>query len=271
MNILKGFTAKMAATKFGAVAKRARGGAALSLAREIVFPLGCALCGEPLFNRREAVYGICQDCAAHFDMSCPLEKRCRVCGKPLISEHDICIGCRNREKPPAYDGVLVLYPYIGSGRSLLSAYKFGNHRPLARFFAEKLYRHVQDAEAGIGRLFREGGSFADWQWVPAPTRAGKLKEKGWDQIALIARVLERDYSLPISRCLKRLNSQSQKELGKQSRQTNLVGHIIAAGPVPRRVILFDDVYTTGSTLNVCAGVLKEHGAEHVFGLCLFYD
>ena len=265
----------------GAVAKKLGGGGALSLVREIIFPLGCALCGEPLFNRQEAAYGLCGDCAALFGAGAgagaggsgdgPLEKRCEVCGKPLISEQNICIACRNLEQQPAYDGALVLYPYTGSGRSLLSAYKFGKHRPLARFFAEKFYRHVQEPEAGVGRLFREGGSFADWQWVPAPPRAGKLKEKGWDQIELIARVLERDYSLPISRCLKRLNSQSQKELGKQSRQTNLVGQIIAAGAVPRRVILFDDVYTTGATLNVCAEVLKQHGAEQVFGLCLFYD
>ena len=257
----------------GAVVKKLRSGGELSLVREIVFPLGCALCRETLFNRQEAAYGLCSDCAAQFGTGGggPLETRCRVCGKPLISEQNICITCRNLEQPPAYDGALVLYPYTGSGRTLLSAYKFGKHRPLARFFAEKFYRHIQDPSAGIGRLIREGGSFADWQWVPAPPRAGKLKEKGWDQIESIARILERDYSLPISRCLKRLNSQSQKELGKQSRQTNLVGQIIATGLVPRHVILFDDVYTTGSTLNVCASVLKQHGAEHVFGLCLFYD
>jgi predicted amidophosphoribosyltransferase len=88
---------------------------------------------------------------------------------------------------------------------------------------------------------------------------------------------------PVCRCLARLPSESQKELNREDRQNNLRKKIIlknagkpCAGPggqttVPRRAVLFDDVYTTGSTMDACAEALKSGGAEKVYGICLFYD
>ena len=55
------------------------------------------------------------------------------------------------------------------------------------------------------------------------------------------------------------------------RKTNLMGKIICTKPAPKTVILFDDVITTGATLDACAAALKGNGAEKVYGVCLFYD
>jgi predicted amidophosphoribosyltransferase len=122
------------------------------------------------------------------------------------------------------------------------------------------------------------GEFPDAAWVPVPPRPGKIKKNGWDQIEYLARLLEKGIrrtdsgvQRQVSRCLKRLPSLSQKELNRDERRHNLNGRILASSNVPRTAVLFDDVYTTGSTMDACAGALKNSGAERVYGVCLYYD
>ena len=75
----------------------------------------------------------------------------------------------------------------------------------------------------------------------------------------------------MNRCLKRLPSRSQKELNREERGKNLKGRIFCVKTPPKTALLFDDVFTTGATLNACAAALLSGGAEKVYGLCLFYD
>jgi ComF family protein len=164
----------------------------------------------------------------------------------------------------AYDSMTLMYPYTGREQQVLKAYKFGKHRSLARFFSEKLLSAMNGFQAG--KVLPSG-----LPWIPVPPRAGKLKASGWDQVELIAKTLEKLYHVPVRRCLKRLASKTQKELGKSERMTNLKGRIICSGSVPEEAIVFDDVFTTGATMNACAGTLKDSGVKKVHGLCLFYS
>ena len=188
---------------------------------------------------------------------------CDRCGKPLVSEQGRCLSCRKREDF-VLDKIAVLFPYVGKYRKLLASYKFDKHRAVGHFFAEK----IRDTLAG--------GVFShDAIMVPVPPRPGKIRTTGWDQVEYLAGLLEKGSGstggLPVSRCLKRLPSQSQKELGRDNRMTNLRGRILPTVRVPRTCVLIDDVMTTGSTLEVCAAALKDGGAHSVSGLCLFYD
>jgi ComF family protein len=229
-----------------------------SLLREYLFPAGCAICDRTLLDEDECWYGLCHDCMPRFglDLDAP---RCSVCGRPLISEQGRCIECR-KAGDHAFDQALALFPYTGQYRELLSAYKFDKRRALGNFLGEKLLESLAYFPA----------LDADTVLTPVPPRPGKLRKTGWDQIAGLATMLERSKNAPVYRCLKRLPSQSQKELNREARKTNLRGRIHCAKKAPRHVIVFDDVITTGSTLEACAVALKEAGAEQVYGLCLFY-
>jgi predicted amidophosphoribosyltransferase len=251
-----------------------------SLIGEYLFPSGCAVCGRMLFDTEEAWYGLCNDCRALFIIE--EVTRCSLCGRPLISEIDRCLVCRAGEKH-YFDQALALFPYTGIYQNLLKAYKFDRYTSVGNFLLEKIY---------------EGLSYFSYALsdhavlVPVPPRPGKMKKTGWDQIDYLGNLLAKAYQrnraqwmkkrtdsvevpdqsryIPVYRCLKRLASRTQKELSKEDRKTNLLNRIRCTRRIPQEVVLFDDVITTGSTLDACAAALKKGGAKKVYGLCLFY-
>ena len=241
--------------------------------REYLFPFGCGGCGEALVRPEDAYYGLCGNCRAFLTASLDSERRCEICGKPLISEKEICLPCRARKEND--DNISnsrllklrALFPYVGKFKAILGAYKFGKSLGVGNFLAASLGSAPEDFCPGADE---------ETAWVPVPPRPGKIKKQGWDQIEYLAEFLERAHrrsksSLSVCRCLKRLPSRSQKELNREERGTNLKGRILCAKPPPQTAIIFDDVITTGETLNACAAALLEGGASRVYGVCLFYD
>jgi ComF family protein len=248
--------------------------------REYLFPSGCALCGSSLVSVGEAWYGLCENCyrelgresgakgACTDSPSCQEARYCDLCGKPLVSEQGRCLSCRNSEGR-AYDRALVLYPYTGKYQKLLGAYKFGKNLALGHFWAECMGKAIAElCEAERGTPFA---------LVPVPPRPGKIKEQGWDQVEYLAQALEKGWggsgqeSIDVCRCLKRLPSKTQKELGREDRLKNLQNRISLIQKPPQAAIVIDDVVTTGATLDACASVLKAGGTEKVYSICLVYD
>ena len=229
--------------------------------REYLLPFGCPLCGSELIGA-ETWYGLCGGCYASIErelQDTQLESKCDCCGKPLISELERCLSCRNGMER-SFDRVTVLFPYTGKYRNLLTAYKFGKNSAIGNYFAEKILEILASMPSAHGEC----------PIVPVPPRPGKIRKNGWDQIEYLAQLLDRN-GLAVQRCLKRLPSKSQKELGRENRFQNLKGRIVPVRQPPKTAILIDDVMTTGATLDACAAALKEAGTRTVHGLCLFYD
>ena len=227
--------------------------------KNILFPDVCALCGGSLIGAAEMRYGLCEKCKAEIT---PVQgQECVMCGKPLISEKDICLPCR-KESEHSYKRLWTLFPYTGKYRKLLTSYKFRKKITLADFFAQ-----------GILDTISKNPVLHDAVIVPVPPRPGKIKDNGWDQVDyLVKRIfINRQRQIHINRCLKRRKSKVQKSLNRKDRLENLKGRIYLHRTAPQTVLIIDDVITTGSTMEVCASVLKESGAESVYGLCLFYD
>ena len=227
------------------------------LAKGFLFPEVCAVCGFSLTGAAEIRYGLCERCRK--SLSPIAGSRCNLCGKPLISEIDLCMSCRN-EKEKSTDRIWVLFPYSGKFRTLLTEYKFRRKTALADFFAEKVLAVLKEP------------ALKDVCIVPVPPRPGKIKGSGWDQVDFLVSRINKiaGGEVTVCRCLKRLKSKIQKRLDRKERMENLKGRIYAHGTVPQAAIVIDDIITTGSTMEVCSGVLKNSGAEKVYGLCLFY-
>ena len=233
--------------------------------REYFFPSGCGGCGEALFNREDARYGLCAACRAFLAAALAPENRCQICGKFLISEKLVCLSCRKEASDtPACDQRIVkpraLFPYTGKYKRILFAYKFRKSLGVGNFLAQCLNERIADFAAGEEAV-----------WVPVPPRPGKIKKQGWDQVEYLAGLLEKNKRYPLCRCLKRLPSESQKALNREGRAGNLKGRILCVKKPPETALLFDDVITTGATLNACARALLESGTKKVYGAGLFYD
>ncbi len=112
--------------------------------------------------------------------------------------------------------------------------------------------------------------------VPVPPRPGKIREKGWDQIDEICAFLKKGWKIKILKILKRNSKTQQKKLDRVQRLEgigtaySLVSESkLLETKIPRKVILVDDVLTTGSTIENCAALLKKAGVEKVFVVTLF--
>lgn len=222
-----------------------------------VLPAPCLGCGEPLPARGTAL-GLCARCRAAL-ASLPREA-CAVCARPLaahaLPEDYRCGACR--ERPPAFDRLLALWSYRPPLDGVVWGLKFRRLDYLGSHLATAL------AEGFSGRL----GGFDGV--VPVPLHWRRRLTRGYNQAERIARPLAGLLGLPCLPALSRHRATPpQSRLGKIDRLANLR----RAFRVPRperirglRLLLVDDVATTGATLDAAASALKKAGAAAVTAL-----
>lgn len=229
---------------------------------DLIIPERCVVCGCLLGECRIGSAPVCGECVGRLRL---LDgDRCDCCGVPLISEDTRCLICREREY--AYATHRSLYGYDAVMAALIGAYKARGIKPLGVFFANLLWQEWE----------RRGGSSVV---VPVPGNPSGCRRRGWDHCGVIAAEMARRYGVPVQDCLRRSRGRRQKDLGYQERQRNLSGKIIAGQKgrarvgeiVGASVMLIDDVYTTGATVQECARVLRKHGACRVDALTIAMD
>jgi ComF family protein len=230
----------------------------VSAALDLLYPSRCLLCGEELRFESRAFCPVCSACLGSLKpvrASC----RCRVCSLPLISEQGVCTRCRGRLY--AFERNLSIFEYRGAVRELLYQFKFHNRLRLGRVLADFFAAALQMPGAG-GLL------------VPIPGNPLSVRARGWDPMIVIAGELAGSHSLPVRRLLSRRPGTAQKTLSYEERRSNLAGKLRLRRPPPAgtdRVILLDDVFTTGATASECARVLASAGVPSVEVLSLAID
>lgn len=222
--------------------------------RDAVYPenVTCDVCGAELVAATR--YNLCAACTE--EMPFVTGRRCLNCGLPVNDEADWCMRCMNTESVfLAHRSPLV---YEGKARALVYALKFGGKKYVARLLGAMMSDTFLSC-AMEGEII-----------VPVPMTEKERKKRGFNQSELLAREVGARLNIPVLPALCKVRDTApQKELSGRAREDNLKGCFSAAFGeyiAGRKILLVDDVFTTGATVNECARTLLKAGAASVSAL-----
>jgi ComF family protein len=227
----------------------------------VFFPAGCRICDRLLTGASRVP--VCGDCLSSF---APLPGiACEICGRPLpgfarnAGETLLCRACQ--DKTYAFDRARSFAMYEGTLVEAILLLKFEQMEPLGAWFAARLAEVVN----------AEGNAMAADVVVPVPLHRQRERERGYNQAALLSRPLAKRLRLPHKAVLlMRTRARPDKRILSLEERWESVRGAFATRPGSQvdnlRVLLVDDVLTTGATLDACARALRDAGAKSVLGL-----
>ena len=225
----------------------------------ILYPGRCVLCEVILVKSADMV---CRDCR-------PLvrfieEPKCCRCGRPLAADTEVyCENCKIH--PRLFERGFVPFVYDGAVKESIMRLKYGHRAENARFFAKAMYV--------CGKQFLM--ETAPQAIIPVPIHRERRIRRGYNQAELLAEALSDLSGIPVmkDRILRVRGTAPQKELGMRQRRKNLAGAFRLTGEngrdrmIPARILIVDDIFTTGSTIDTIAALLLRAGAEKVYFSC----
>lgn len=216
---------------------------------EALFPEGltCDVCGAELPQKGRL--SLCATCFEHFPFVG--EQICLLCGTPERTEADYCVRCMNCEF--AFQKNRSVAVYEGEAKEMVLGLKY----------ARKLYL-VDTMTALMSDVFLSSGIAAD-EIAFVPMSAAERKGRGYNQSELLARRLGERLGLPVSPVLNKIKeTKTQKEITGEQRAENLKNAFLCTDTLSgKKMLLVDDVFTTGATANECARALLKAKAKEV--------
>lgn len=221
----------------------------------MLYPCRCPLCEGIVENRGE----LCDSCA--YLPNYIVSPFCLKCGKQLeIEELDVCTDCKRNNH--AFERGVAAFCYTGEIKKSIYRFKYHNRREYASFYANSLYR-------------LRGHIIRSWEpdvLVPVPLHAKRKRKRGYNQAELIASELGKlmEIKVDFDILARKVNTKPQKELNDKERINNLKSafQVTKNSVQYKHIVLIDDIYTTGATLNACSRELRDAGAEAVFHACV---
>ena len=222
-------------------------------ALDFIYPPRCMVCLEiiPLTETK----WLCRLCK---DLVKPIENpTCIKCGAPVENDNQrICVGCMGNKRDFYLQKNFALFVYDDIIRRLIHNFKFANHPEIAR---------------GIGIFIKEkknASIFEDVDYLTyIPLHRKRQAKRGYNQALLIAREISGLTGIPIAPMLKRKRDTKAQSLLNYAARVNNVKDAFEvcgnAGIATKTIMLIDDIYTTGNTLNACAQALLKKGAKNV--------
>lgn len=220
----------------------------------ILYPRCCPVCHRILRDQNTLV---CPECV-NKPRLVP-ESRCMKCGKPVKEEEEYCRECAAGRR--SFTCGKAIYLYDEQMKSSLLKYKYFGRREYGDFFGAAMCRYSREEI----RRWRPDVIF------PIPLHKRKKRIRGFNQSEYLARILGKAWGIPVETeiLLKVRKTGSQKKLDAARRRKNLEKAFAVTEPLNGlSILLIDDVFTTGSTIDAAASVLKAAGAKNVFFLTL---
>lgn len=214
--------------------------------KEMFFPahLTCLVCGKELFENY--AYDVCPGCQLTF-----IEHHCLKCGRVTGNLADYCDDCRSGAR--FFDQARAACLFEDGAKTLVYRFKYGGGRYLAVYLAQIMFDKLPKPAADIVTF--------------VPLHKKRYKERGYNQARLLAARLAVKYDLPLCDTLIReVDTPHLTKLSREKRAQTMKSAIRADRPAAvngKRVLLIDDVFTTGTTAGVCAEALKAAGAAAV--------
>ena len=213
---------------------------------DLLYPRRCPFCQEI------AGYGrlICKRCET--DIPYIEEPACMKCGKPLQEEEEAkeyCMDCQRHERN--FERNYGLLRYNEKARKSIYRFKYGNRREYADWYAREIVRHYK----------RQWEQIEFAYIVPVPIHKKKRRQRGYNQAEVFGKKLGELLGVPCLAhgLLRVIDTRPQKELDNKGRYKNLK-KAFSVGELPEgeyNILLVDDIYTTGATMEACTSVLLE--------------
>ncbi|MCM1091632.1 MAG: ComF family protein [Butyrivibrio sp.] len=225
-----------------------------NMVKQLLFPRRCPICDGIVAPFGEKV---CPECAREYRFLVP--PYCMKCGKKLSDEGELCGDCRRKSHIFARGRALYEYESVA-----LSIYrmKYGGRQEYAEYYGEELAYY-------LGSFIRDLKPDA---LIPIPLHKKRERKRGYNQAALLAKVLGGRLGVPVleNYLVRVKNTTPLKWLNPKERENNLkkAFNIVQNDVKLKRVILVDDIYTTGSTMDEAAGTLAAHGVEEIYFVAL---
>lgn len=264
----------------------------LSHAINLIFPAACTNCDRTVSADAVTSY-FCKYCWQGIEwFNCPC---CPRCGLPYLSPYTdtgnksvsgqsaaghLCGNCS--EKPPSFDVAVSAGRYAGALAKAIKLFKYKKKVQLGKRLTELalqsslIERTLQNAHNPIAAKTVWGypahradtAVSAQTVIIPVPLHVKRLRKREFNQSAIIGSVIGKTYGIPVAAntLMRHRHTRPQVELDGRDRKENVAGAFsvenlkIIEG---KEIILIDDVYTSGSTINECSKVLKKNGAEKV--------
>lgn len=222
---------------------------------KLIYPPRCPVCDNVVPMWEE---GICADCMKKIRYVKP--PRCMKCGKHIADDsREYCKDCDGAVH--YYMEGRALYTYKEVAKAIYR-FKYGGRQEYAKVFGKEMAYYLGDYIRSV----------KPDALIPVPLYSHKQRQRGYNQAALLARVLGAELDIPVyeNLVIRNKNTKALKLLNPEERLNNLKKAFILMenGVKLNRVIIIDDIYTTGSTMNAVAHTLLRQGTQEIYFVTL---